>query len=439
MTTCHEARHCYQYLLSGCYTNLIPEERNLYAFQIEGVPSWIDNMNYYNICDDECTNDEYFDYLNQPLEVDVNGWARSEVFDYFYYMEARRMNQVEQNKQSVEELYKKDRCKALILWGVLLVITVTAIMLVPKVETAYLIAQGGTDIIRIPWHKWIVGGIIAVITFLVPYHRIYNWLKKVFRNHIRSEAEAISLKEALTISAGMVLYGGLMYLLQYFDINEWDIPLFVGILTVVFGSMVITACLDNVGWQLFYNFIIIAAVFGLISLSIGIESTQSFVAFASIIGISYAVIQLYYRVGSEISIGRRIGEAILFALEPVLLTGLGVHYILGGSWETAHIWNVCLIAIQAPTIWGWLLLVTEMMLVVVLIWLTVWIGRLGFEQKLAAMLLTIMILFVYLMQLLSVMGIFEMRIYVPIGYVLQSSVIFLMLYLKLITGKIFWR
>ena len=87
MTACHEARHCYQHLLLECYVNLKPEERNLYAFQIEGVPSWIENMNHYNICDDECTPEEYFDYLNQPLEADANGWARSEVFDYFYYID----------------------------------------------------------------------------------------------------------------------------------------------------------------------------------------------------------------------------------------------------------------------------------------------------------------------------------------------------------------
>ena len=180
-------------------------------------------------------------------------------------------------------------------------------------------------------------------------------------------------------------------------------------------------------------------IFCFISIAVGIESTQRFIAFGGIIGISYAVIQLYYRIGSEISIGRRIGEAILFALEPVLLTVLGVHFILGGSIETAHIWNVFLIAIQAPTVWGWCLMAAETVLVIVLIWLTVWIGRLGFEQKLAAMLLTIIILFIYLMQILSVMGIFEMRIYAPIGYVPQSSVIFLMLYLRLITGKIFRR
>lgn len=214
---------------------------------------------------------------------------------------------------------------------------------------------------------------------------------------------------------------------------------FAGAQLSLFGSLVITACLDNVGWQLFYNFIIIAAIFCFISLAVGIESTQRFIAFGGIIGISYAVIQLYYRIGSEISIGRRIGEAILFALEPVLLTVLGVHFILGGSIETAHIWNVFLIAIQAPTVWGWCLMAAETVLVIVLIWLTVWIGRLGFEQKLAAMLLTIIILFIYLMQILSVMGIFEMRIYAPIGYVPQSSVIFLMLYLRLITGKIFRR
>lgn len=349
------------------------------------------------------------------------------------------MDQIVQDKQSVEERsYRKNRRKALILWGVLAVITITVTMLVPKVEIAYLIAQGATDIVGRPWHKWIVAGIIAVVTFLVPYHRIYNWLKKVFRDHIRSETTG--LKEVCVISAGVVCYGVFLHLAQYYGLeNQWDIVLYLGILTVIFGSMVITACLDNIGWQLFYNFIIIAAVFCFIGLAVGIESTQRFIAFGGIIGISYAIIQLYYRVGSEIPIGRRIGEAILFALEPVLLTVLGVHFILGGSIETSHIWNVFLLAIQVPTVWGWLLVAAETLLVIALIWLTVRIGRLGFEQKLAAMLLTIMILFIYLMQILSVPGIFEMRIYAPIGYVPQSSVIFLMLYLRLVTGEIWKR
>lgn len=97
------------------------------------------------------------------------------------------MDQIVQDEQSVEERsYRKNRRKALILWGVLAIITITVTMLVPKVEMAYLIAQGATDIVGRPWHKWIVAGIIAVVTFLVPYHRIYNWLKKVFRDHIRS-------------------------------------------------------------------------------------------------------------------------------------------------------------------------------------------------------------------------------------------------------------
>lgn len=349
------------------------------------------------------------------------------------------MDQIVQDEQSVEERsYRKNRRKALILWGVLAIITITVTMLVPKVEIAYLIAQGATDIVGRPWNKWIVAGIIAVVTFLVPYHRIYNWLKKVFRDHIRSETTG--LKEVCVISAGVVCYGVFLHLAQYYGLeNQWDIVLYLGILTVIFGSMVITACLDNIGWQLFYNFIIIAAVFCFIGLAVGIESTQRFIAFGGIIGISYAIMQLYYRVGSEIPFGRRIGEAILFALEPVLLTVLGVHFILGGSIETSHIWNVFLLAIQVPTVWGWLLVAAEALLVIVLIWLTVWIGRLGFEQKLAAMLLTIMILFIYLMQILSVPGIFEMRIYAPIGYVPQSSVIFLMLYLRLITGEIWKR
>lgn len=349
------------------------------------------------------------------------------------------MDQVVQNEQAVEErAYRKNRRRALILWGMLVVITMTVTMLVTKVEIEYLIAQGATDIVGRPWHKWIAAGIIAVVTFLVPYHRIYNWLKKVFRDHIRSETTG--LKEVCVISAGVVCYGVFLHLAQYYGLeNQWDIVLYLGILTVIFGSMVITACLDNIGWQLFYNFIIIAMVFCFIGLAVGIESTQRFIAFGGIIGISYAIIQLYYRVGSEISIGRRIGEAMLFALEPVLLTVLGVHFILGGSIETGHIWNVFLLAIQTPTVWGWLLVAAETLLVIALIWLTVRIGRLGFEQKLAAMLLTIMILFIYLMQILSVPGIFEMRIYAPIGYVPQSSVIFLMLYLRLVTGEIWKR
>lgn len=53
------------------------------------------------------------------------------------------MNQVVQNEQTVEErAYRKNRRRALILWGVLAVITITVTMLVPKVETEYLIAQG---------------------------------------------------------------------------------------------------------------------------------------------------------------------------------------------------------------------------------------------------------------------------------------------------------
>ena len=84
LTACHESRHCYQHLLEECYVNLTPEERNLYAFQIEGVPSWIDNMNHYNTCDDDSTVAEYFEYTSQPLEVDARSWAKSEVLDYFY-------------------------------------------------------------------------------------------------------------------------------------------------------------------------------------------------------------------------------------------------------------------------------------------------------------------------------------------------------------------
>ena len=86
-TACHEARHCYQHLLAECYVNLTPEERNLYAFQIEGVPSWIDNMNHYNTCNDDGTATEYFEYTSQPLEVDARSWAKSEVVDYFYYID----------------------------------------------------------------------------------------------------------------------------------------------------------------------------------------------------------------------------------------------------------------------------------------------------------------------------------------------------------------
>ena len=53
------------------------------------------------------------------------------------------MNQVVQNEQTVEErAYRKNRRRALILWGVLAVITITVTMLVSKVETEYLIAQG---------------------------------------------------------------------------------------------------------------------------------------------------------------------------------------------------------------------------------------------------------------------------------------------------------
>ena len=73
--------------MAECYVNLTPEERNLYAFQIEGVPSWIDNMNHYNTCNDDGTATEYFEYTSQPLEVDARSWAKSEVIDYFYYID----------------------------------------------------------------------------------------------------------------------------------------------------------------------------------------------------------------------------------------------------------------------------------------------------------------------------------------------------------------
>lgn len=82
-TICHEARHCYQYLLAECYANSTPEERNLYAFTNEGVAGWIENMKNYNTFD----NGEYASYRNQPLEEDARNWAHLEVMDFFYYID----------------------------------------------------------------------------------------------------------------------------------------------------------------------------------------------------------------------------------------------------------------------------------------------------------------------------------------------------------------
>ncbi len=86
-TVCHEARHVYQYLLTECYTTLTPEERNLFAFQSEGVASWIDNYNQYYTCDDDSDIYEYLDYENQSLEIDARSWAQSEVYNYFYLID----------------------------------------------------------------------------------------------------------------------------------------------------------------------------------------------------------------------------------------------------------------------------------------------------------------------------------------------------------------
>lgn len=353
------------------------------------------------------------------------------------------MDQAGQERQK-EQIYeaqlnsnRKNHTQALIAWGVLLAVTIAIDILHKRVEMEYLIAQGYLEGGRFWWRSWLIAGGIAIVTFLVPYHRIYNWLKKIFHNHIRSEE--FSLKEFCVIGGGMTLYGVLLYLISYFETgNKWDIPLFIAILIVVFGSMVVTACINNVGWQLFYNFIIIAAVWVVITLSMVIGNAQEQVAFEGIVAISLAVIQLFYRVGSDVSIRRRVGEAVLFAMEPILITNIGL-YILGGSAGTIHRWNILQIAVQTPTLCGWLLLAAEPVLAVVLVWLTVWIGRLGFEQGLVAIVLTILILFFHLLQVISVIGNYEVGIYAPMSGISQSSAIFLMLYLRLITGEIWKR
>lgn len=78
-TVLHECRHVYQILLSECYYEISPSQRNLYAFY--DVGEWVDNLKNYKSSDG--TIEGQIEYQSQAIELDAEEYSRKEAFIYY--------------------------------------------------------------------------------------------------------------------------------------------------------------------------------------------------------------------------------------------------------------------------------------------------------------------------------------------------------------------
>lgn len=81
ITVIHECRHCYQHLLAEMYIAVSPEQRNLYAFAVEGVDEWVKNLDNYKSGDGGL--DEQREYFMQSVEEDARSYSRQEAMIYY--------------------------------------------------------------------------------------------------------------------------------------------------------------------------------------------------------------------------------------------------------------------------------------------------------------------------------------------------------------------